>query len=204
MTVCRALQRYQVTAHPMAGDSHPSTAGNGSLMRLAPVVLAFAPDGMSVQRHARSSSMTTHAAPEAIDCCDILASVLLRALLGAPKTGLVPATAPDASTDAVRAIVAGAYRNKPSSQIRGSGYCVESLEAAMWCFERTKNYEEAILAATNLGDDADTTAAIVGQIAGAFYGVESIPAAWRKRVFMASEIVRLADALHAMSGLQSP
>jgi len=204
MTVCRALQRYQVTGDPMAGDPAPSTAGNGSLMRLVPVVLAFAPDSTSVQRHARSSSMTTHAAPEAIDCCDVLASVLLGALLGAPRTALLPATAPDGSSEGVRAIVAGAYRNKTRNQIRGTGYCVESLEAAMWCFEETTSYEQAILAAANLGDDADTTAAIVGQIAGAFYGVDAIPAAWRERVVMASEIVRLADALHGMSGMRSP
>ena len=199
MTVCRALQRYQVTGDPMAGDPHPSTAGNGSLMRLAPVVLAFAPDDQSVQQHARLSSATTHAAPEAIDCCDVLASVLLRALLGAPKTELLPAVAPDAATDGVRAVVAGAYRSKPRHQVKGSGYCVESLEAAMWCFEGTESFEEAVLAATNLGDDADTTAAIVGQVAGAFYGVEAIPVTWRERVFMAPEITRLADALHAMS-----
>ena len=71
----------------------------------------------------------------------------------------------------------------------------------MWCFEGTESFEEAVLAATNLGDDADTTAAIVGQVAGAFYGVEAIPAAWRERVYMASEITRLADALHDISGI---
>jgi ADP-ribosyl-[dinitrogen reductase] hydrolase len=187
----------------MAGDPHPSTAGNGSLMRLAPVVLAFAPDGESVQRYARMSSATTHAAPEAIDCCDVLASVLLQALLGAPKTELLPATPPHAATDGVRSIVDGAYRTKPRQRIKGSGYCVESLEAAMWCFDGKDSFEEAVLAATNLGDDADTTAAIVGQIAGAFYGVEAIPITWRERVFMSSEITRLVDALHSMSGIRA-
>ena len=75
-------------------------------------------------------------------------------------------------------IAAGAYRTKRREDIRGSGYVVASLEAALWCYLHTDSYGDAVLCAANLGDDADTTAAICGQIAGATYGTEGIPEDW--------------------------
>ncbi|HEY9663908.1 MAG TPA: ADP-ribosylglycohydrolase family protein, partial [Allocoleopsis sp.] len=77
-----------------------------------------------------------------------------------------------------------------------TGYVVDSLEAALWCFWTTETYEQAILAATNLGDDADTTAAICGQVAGAYYGELGIPMHWLKQLSMRDEITELADQLH--------
>lgn len=84
----------------------------------------------------------------------------------------------------------------PVTQIRGTGYVVDSLSAALWCFATTETFADAVLRAANLGDDADTTAAICGQLAGAFYGIDRIPAAWRERVQDAAEIVALADRLY--------
>jgi ADP-ribosyl-[dinitrogen reductase] hydrolase len=72
---------------------------------------------------------------------------------------------------------------------------VDSLEAALWCFYHTDNFKDAVLAAANLGDDADTTAAIVGQVAGAFYGEDGIPDHWLTRIVMAKEIGEMADSL---------
>jgi ADP-ribosyl-[dinitrogen reductase] hydrolase len=72
---------------------------------------------------------------------------------------------------------------------------VESLEAALWCFHTTPSFESAVLEAANLGDDADTTAAIVGQVAGAFYGVQGIPAKWLEKLHMREEILGMAEAL---------
>ena len=82
-----------------------------------------------------------------------------------------------------------------SAEIRGTGYVVESLEAALWCFDKTDNFEAAILKAANLGDDADTTAAICGQVAGAFYGESGIPQKWLDKLVMREEISMLADRL---------
>ena len=95
----------------------------------------------------------------------------------------------------LQAIAEGAYRSKDAGQIRGSGYVVDSLEAALWSFWRTDNFRDAILTAVNLGDDADTTAAVCGQVAGAFYGESGIPGHWRKRLVMVQEIRTLADQL---------
>jgi ADP-ribosyl-[dinitrogen reductase] hydrolase len=92
-------------------------------------------------------------------------------------------------------IANGEYRNKAIEEIRGSGYVVESLEAALWCFLRTDTFEAAILKAANLGDDADTTAAICGQVAGGFYGESGIPKKWLDRLAMRQEITALADGL---------
>ncbi|MDR2637249.1 MAG: ADP-ribosylglycohydrolase family protein, partial [Zoogloeaceae bacterium] len=87
------------------------------------------------------------------------------------------------------------YRTKTEEAIRGSGYVVESLEAALWAFARTESFAEAILMAANLGDDADTTAAVCGQVAGAYYGERGIPPHWLERLALRAEITALADAL---------
>jgi ADP-ribosyl-[dinitrogen reductase] hydrolase len=197
MTVRAALNRYLATKDPVAGDTNPRTAGNGSLMRLAPVAMWFASDVAAVRANARLSSVTTHGAPEAVDCCEIHADLIARALAGAPRDALLRVSAPECASARIREIAEGGYVGKPVDRISGSGYCVDSLEAALWCFATTDSFESAVLAATNLGDDADTTAAIVGQLAGAHYGVDGIPPHWLDRLAMRDDIDALARALHA-------
>jgi ADP-ribosyl-[dinitrogen reductase] hydrolase len=198
MTVCKALQRYQVTGDPMAGSSDPTSAGNGSLVGLAPIVLGFHPDEATVLANARLSSATTHAAPEALECCELFAGLLSNALRGLPKQQVLTSNLTSFASASVAAIAQGVYREKQISQIVGSGHCVASLEAALWCFSKTSSFEEAVLTATNLGDDADTTAGIVGQLAGTFYGAPGIPRHWLERLHMSSEIDWLALALLAL------
>lgn len=147
-------------------------------------------------RMAGDSSRTTHGAPECVDASRLLAAVLLLALAGSDKeTILIGHGASNRASDSLSQIAAGAYREKPKSAIRGSGYVVECLEAALWCFHKTDSYETAVLEAVNLGDDTDTTAAVCGQIAGAFYGESGIPKRWRDQVAKAKEIGKLADHL---------
>ena len=76
---------------------------------------------------------------------------------------------------------------------------VQALEAALWGFHRSDNFETGARAAVNLGDDADTTGAIYGQLAGAYYGVEAIPQRWRERITEAHEILALAQSLEALA-----
>ena len=76
---------------------------------------------------------------------------------------------------------------------------MRSLEAALWCFLHTDTFEAAILRAANLGDDADTTAAICGQLAGAYYGVDAIPRDWLDKLVMREEIATMVETLLAMS-----
>ena len=197
MTVRAALNRFLATKDPVAGDTDPRTAGNGSLMRLAPVAMWFAPDLAEVRANARLSSMTTHGAAEAVDCCELYAELLARALAGASRDELLRAPAPANASARVREIAEARYLGKSVDQVSGSGYCVDSLEAALWCFATTDTFESAVLAAANLGNDADTTAAIVSQIAGAHYGLGAIPPDWLVRLAMREDIDALARALHA-------
>ena len=195
MTVREALAVYEQSGDPFAGSTHPYSAGNGSMMRLAPVVLFFLRDAQNVRTFTIESSRTTHAAQEAIECCVVLAHAISNALNGASKDDVLSIIDTSLSAPKVLAILSGEYRNKPRDEIVGSGYCVASLEAAFWCFEHTGSFAEAVLAAANLGDDADTTAAIVGQLAGAHYAVQGIPAGWLDKLWMRDEIQATADAL---------
>jgi ADP-ribosyl-[dinitrogen reductase] hydrolase len=199
-TVANALNRFRSSGEPFSGSTHPKSAGNGSIMRLAPVVMFFAPDGAAVQRYAAESSRTTHGCDEAVDACRLFGAMLLRALEGATKEEILAA---DVETPAdgrglcpsILAIQRGAWRSKQETEIRGTGYVVDSLEAALWCFATTGSFRDAILRATNLGNDADTTAAVCGQIAGAYYGAEGISAEWREKLALREEIEDLAQAL---------
>ena len=95
----------------------------------------------------------------------------------------------------LEAIGQGQYRSKGRDAIRGTGYVVDSLEATLWSFDKTDNFRDCILMAANLGDDADTTAAQAGQLAGAFYGESGIPAEWLGKLTMMEAIQDMADAL---------
>ncbi len=196
MTTSDALTRFQSTDEPYAGSTDPNAAGNGSIMRLAPVALFFSPDEDAVREHAALSSQTTHGAAECIDACEILATLIHRVLTGASKEQLREPVAGEWSSVGIASIAEHDYLTKSENEIRGTGYVVESLEAALWCFHTTDDFKSAILQAANLGNDADTTAAICGQVAGAYYGYASIPASWRDKLAMRDEIVRLADCLH--------
>jgi ADP-ribosyl-[dinitrogen reductase] hydrolase len=172
-----AIERFESTANPASGSTDPHSAGNGSIMRLAPAVLYYASHRESAIHAAIESSRTTHQAQACLDACAQLAAIL-HSLLNAEKPAL-------------------AHRDR--DQVKGSGYVLESLEAAIWAFDSTESYEQAILAATNLGDDADTTAAITGQMAGAWYGASGIPLEWRQRCHRGDEILSLADQLYEVA-----
>lgn len=172
-----ALERFEATGDPLSGSTDPYSAGNGSIMRLAPAVLFYASDRDRAIEAAIASSRTTHQAQTCLDACAQLAEILFHLLHG-KKPNLT-------------------HRNR--DQVEGSGFVVESLEAAIWAFNTTESFAEAILAATNLGDDADTTSAITGQMAGAWYGAPGIPQQWRDLCHRAEEITDLADRLYEVA-----
>ncbi|MFG5778275.1 ADP-ribosylglycohydrolase family protein [Comamonas sp. J-3] len=190
-----ALNRFLRNGDPLAGSVEARSAGNGSLMRLAPVAMFYAGDEAAVQEMAALSSRTTHGAEECIEACRVFAVALSRALLGADKAAVLDLGGLPLHSPKIAQIAQGSYRHKTREQIRGSGYVVDSLEAALWCFARHDNFRDAVLEAANLGDDADTTAAITGQIAGAFWGEQGIPAPWLQRLCRAGDIRGLAMQL---------
>lgn len=194
-TVRQALERYKHTGNSFSGSTDPSSAGNGSLMRLAPIPMFYFPDLEKTISFAGKSSRTTHGASECIEACQLFAEMLFRALSGLNTEKLLLNTTIKISSPKISDIASGNYFQKSTTQIRGTGYVVESLEAALCCFYQTDSFETAILRAANLGDDADTTSAICGQIAGAYYGESGIPIKWLKKLFMRAEITDLADKL---------
>jgi len=195
-TVRHALNHFRETGEPYSGSTDSMSAGNGSLMRLAPVALFYAPDRAMASSYAVKSSRTTHAAVECLEACSLFAEMLVMALDGLDKNSILFENASKLfGSPKITAIAKGAYMQKHAGQIKGSGYVIDSLEAALWCFWKSSNYSEAVLAAANLGDDADTTAAICGQIAGAYYGQSGIPASWLEILYMRDEIIRLAERL---------
>lgn len=191
-----ALLKYKLTGNPFSGSTYDQSAGNGCIMRLAPIAMFFYPDRDAAIEMSGESSRTTHGAPECIEASRLLGSMLFMALDGASKEQILSGHGMSGFTSRkIEAIANGDYRTKPEAEIFGGGYVVQSLEAALWCFDQTDNFREAILRAANLGDDADTTAAICGQIAGAYYGAVCIPENWRKTLARKDEIYLLADKL---------
>jgi ADP-ribosylglycohydrolase len=206
-TTRAALERFEHTRDPYSGPTDPQMAGNGSLMRLAPVPLYCARQPRIAIERAAESSRTTHGAPAAIDCCRYMAALIVGALRGASKDQLL-ASRYEPEPDVWRnvpllprttEIAAGSYKQRNPPEIRGTGFVVQSLEAALWAFYQTDNFRDGALRAVNLGEDADTTGAIYGQLAGAFYGEQAIPETWRARLVMRELITSLADKLAAQS-----
>ncbi len=211
-TVSDALSRFEETGEPYAGSTHPNSAGNGSLMRLAPVPMYFAGDAAEAIDRSADSSWTTHGAREAVDSCRHYAGLLVGALRGVDKGTLLSARYCPVEglwersplAEKITEIADGSFKRRQPPEIEGTGYVVRALEAALWAFHESADFREGALLAANLGDDADTTAAIYGQLAGAHYGAEAIPVEWREGLTMVVEIASMADRLyeHATGGAE--
>ena len=144
---------------------------------------------------------------EAIDACRYLGALTVGAINGVVKEELLSdrycpiegywdrkPLAP-----AIDEIALGSYKHRNPPEIKGTGYVVASLEAALWAFHNGTNFEEGCLLAVNLGDDADTTGAVYGQLAGAYFGEIGIPRRWLSQLAMRSEILYFADQLFDIS-----
>lgn len=195
-SVGKALRYYLKTNDPFAGSPNPDSAGSGALMRLAPIVMFYALNEKNVLHYSGESTRTTHGAQEAIDCSRLFGLQLRQAILGHEKLRIIEVSSADFTSKKVEALVAKQYISKNVSQIKATRFAADSLEAALWCFWHTSTFEDAVLKAANLGGISDTTAAICGQLAGAYYGAQSIPSAWIKKLAMADEICELTDKLY--------
>ncbi|EKT4471329.1 ADP-ribosylarginine hydrolase Tri1 [Pseudomonas putida] len=197
----RALEGWETQGLGWMGNIEASTAGNGSLIRLAPTAI--------FRRHSLSASWwesvtqssVTHGAVEVQDCCKLFAAQLHLALNGADKVeALAPKVRPLQPRPTI--INAGEYKHKSREHIRSSGYVVDTLEAALWAVWNTNSFRDAILLAANLADDADSVAATAGQIAGALYGVSGMPSEWVAKVAWSQHIRRLASRLFELAPLR--
>ena len=199
-----AVELYEETHNGFCGPTGERTAGNGSLMRLAPIPLYFARNPREAIQRARDSSRTTHGVEPCLDACRYYANLILGALHGASKEAILSPSyefleglwEQDPLCAPIAGIAGGSFKRKEPPEIKGSGYVVESLEAAIWAFHKSDNFRDGALLAVNLGDDADTTGAIYGQLAGAYYGYFEIPDEWTSRIAWGKQIRRLTQHLY--------
>jgi len=181
--------------------SEDGVAGNGALMRLAPVPLFFFRNKYAAIEFSGRSGEITHGDKKAYDACRFYGALIVAALRGFTKEQILAKNfyskhrhwfGEEPLHEEIRLIAEGSYKKKGGYEggIRGKGYIVNALEAALWAFwshdEKpglNNAFEKGALAAVNLGDDTDTTAAIYGQLAGAYYGFEKLPSKWVDQVY---------------------
>jgi len=202
-TTRAAVQSFIASGNPSAGSQLATAAGNGSLVRLAPLAIFAHRDRELAELLAGKQSRTTHATPEVIDACRLFTDMLIDALTGADKEGTLRQRVM-ALSPKVLFISAGEFKSKTRDQIRSSGYVVHTLEAALWSVWQTDNFRDAVLMAANLGDDADSVAAVAGQLAGALYGAKAIPDAWLAKLAWRDRIEKLANALFDQAAPSRP
>ena len=207
ITTSDALHRFERTHEPYPGPDAPHTSGSGSLMRLAPVPMFYAINPELALEKCADSSRTTHASQQAVDACRYYGALLVGALSGQPKQMLLSPPqkweflVPGALDILARLepgiveVANGSFKHKQPPSIQGSGYVVRGMEAALWAFHRSTSFHQGALMSANLGDDADTTTAIYGQLAGAYYGQEGIPADWLSKLAQVDVITTFADRL---------
>jgi ADP-ribosyl-[dinitrogen reductase] hydrolase len=212
ITTRKALGRFEQTRDAWtSGDASSGASGNGSIMRLAPVPIAYAsllPDRLDILvTRAIDSSKPTHASPQCLSACAYLTVVLAGLLQGLPRTEVLDPGWPLLKRvrqmyplhPEIDEVAQGSFRHTAPPYIRGSGYVVKSLEAALWAFHDATDFREAVLRAVNLGDDADTTGAVCGQLAGACWGDTGIPPEWRnglaRRERISAAVDRLAESV---------
>ena len=189
-----ALESYVRTGHP-EGSASPHSAGNGGIMRLAPAAVAAKGEAAKASELARAQSRVTHAASECLDAAEALARVLTAGIEGRGHDALQAGIDAKAESPKVRVVAAGSWRGKARNDIRSSGYVVDTLEAAFWAVAESRNFEEAVLKAVNLGDDADSVGAVTGQIAGAIWGYSGIPETWTRRLAWNEKLIAIVDRL---------
>lgn len=214
LTTRAALSKFQKTNNPLSsGDPSENASGNGSIMWLAPVPIHFCslyPKLIDeLARYAEESSLPTHASEQCTSACRYL-GVLLAALIHGEEREEV--LSPDWKMlvelnnikplhPLIQMVAQGSYRQKQPPAIVGAGWVVQSLEAALWAFHDADNFDEAVLKGVNLGDDADTSGAICGQLAGAYWGESGISEPLRSGLVRMDMIDKaLADIVRDRTG----
>lgn len=206
-TVRKSLWEFLDTSKSYRENPDQMSAGNGSIMRLAPVPMFYFNEQVAAFEYAELSSKTTHSHADCIDACKFMAGLIIGALSGEEKQVLLsPYYSPvenywqdNPIFTVIRGIADCCYKDRQPPQVKAKGYVFSTLEAALWAFYNSDNFRDGALMAVNLGDDADTVGAVFGQIAGAFYGAENIPDEWRKGTSHKELILDYADKLFELA-----
>jgi ADP-ribosylglycohydrolase len=206
ITTGQQLDRFERSGAPIDATPDDDSAANGSLMRLAPVPIRWHREVDHAIEHAAASSRTTHGAPRPVDACKVLAAMTSAFIQGVPAEEVFDPEFWQWGDlhPAIDAVARGSWSAKMPPAIRGTGYCVDALEAAIWSVAGAADTRDALLRAANLGDDADTTAAIAGQLAGARWGASSLPDDWLRALALRDRIASIADGLFDATAPQDP
>lgn len=175
-----------LVANPRPRPAH----SNGALMRLAPIPCMHWRDPARAARLASAQSWATHHSALSSDVCVYAATMMCALISGEPwGTSRACAHMGEGSPELL-AMTQSDLSARSADEVSSSGYVIHTLEAALWSIETTASFEEALIRAVNLGDDADTVGAVTGQLAGALYGLSAIPPRWRAVLF---DLERLTD-----------
>lgn len=205
-TVRAELEKFEATGDvEIIGD--PEAHTNGAIMRVAPVPLAFRCDPAGAMAAAGESSKTTHRAAASVDTCRYFAALMGGVLAGADRgvvlgSGFAPVAGVwdrEPLTPEVRAVADGSFREKEPPEIRGANDVVRTLEAALWAFSRTDGFEEGCVQAVGLWLDADTTGAVYGALAGAYYGEAALPERWLAKLRYVDLLTDFAERLYRLA-----
>jgi len=191
-----------------SGDSDEKSNGNGSLMRILPLVY-FLEDAELDERFTitHKVSSITHAHPRSKIACGIYVAMAINILKGeslsSSYTNIKKTVKDYYTSDPYKAelnhfqrILNGDISLLAEAEIGSSGYVVHTLEASIWCLLNFETYRDTVLAAVNLGEDTDTTAAVAGGLAGIYYGFDGIPKEWVDVITKKEKIIDLANRLH--------
>jgi ADP-ribosylglycohydrolase len=185
-TTSDAIQLMIRTATPTVGGYKESDNGNGALMRILPAALFFENNPDMPARVGLISAMTHGHNRSRIACgfYSLVAAYLAQGMgaYSAYSNAVIGFqsyfSAKPKENEHFARILSGKIATIPDSKIKSSGYVIHTLEAALWCLLRNDNYADTVLAAVNLGEDTDTTAAVAGGLAGILYGRQGIPREW--------------------------
>lgn len=187
-------EEWQIAAKIAHDANGGKSAGNGSLMRILPVALAYArrTDREHMRSIARRQSVLTHFDPLAGECCAYYCDLIRELLLGKPlhqvlESGVSHAPLP-------------INLRSPKEKLKVSGFVGDTLETALACAYQTSSFEDALIMAVNLGGDADTIGAVAGGIVGAAYGFSHIPKRWLGKLKQRQELHRLSLAFDKFRG----
>jgi ADP-ribosylglycohydrolase len=203
-TTLKALNKFRATGEPYSGSANGMSAGNGSIMRLAPIPMYYANNPKDALKYAALNSKTTHVNEMCVDACRYMAGIIIGLLNEESKeTVLSTMYSPirnyfedEPLCDVIKEVANGSFKKKQPPEIKGTGFVVKSLEAALWSFYTSDNFKDGVLKAVNLGDDADTTGAVYGQIAGSSYGIEDIPQEWLNIIYKKNKMLELIKKIN--------
>lgn len=187
-------QRWHEAGEALHRESERGVAGNGSVMRCAPVALRFRSDRARMARAALDTSRITHADPRATWGTVAICQAIAHLLDGGAVAGVLEAAASGIEDDDVVAAVVAAA-TLPYADVRSGGFVLDTVTAALWALVHEESAENVIVRAVMMGKDTDTTAAVAGALAGAAYGIDAIPERWRAIIHGRDDLIALARQL---------